>query len=135
MDPSHLQAVDRFAKALDHEDYALAVSLLAPGCVYRIRGETIEGGQAVVDSYRGNGEAARRFDEIAYGSDVRIGDDGWVVIAFWDEITHKGRTHRHACEQWVRVEDGTIVLIEHRDLEGERERLESFKEWAGVEAG
>jgi hypothetical protein len=35
-------------------------------------------------------------------------------------------------EQWARVEDNAIVRIEHRDLEGERERLDAFKKRAGV---
>jgi len=37
------------------------------------------------------------------------------------------------CEQWVKVNDGGIVRIEHRDLEGERERLEGFKKRVGIE--
>ncbi len=124
-----IELVERFAKALDGEDYDTALSLLSARCVYRIRGEVIVGGEAVVASYRGNGEAARSFDSIAYGSGVRRGDEGWIVIDFWDELTHRGRVHRHACEQWVRVTDGVIVEIEHRDLEGEVESLKVFKEW------
>lgn len=129
MNPSDIEIVTSFAKALDHEDYDTAIGLLAPGCVYDIRGKRIEGAGAIVDSYRGNGEAARSFDSIAYGSAVREGDDAWVVIEFWDELTHRGRTHRHVCEQWVRVEAGAIVTIEHRDLAGEVEGLEAFKKW------
>ena len=125
-----LQVVERFAVALDREDYGTARSLLGDGCVYLLRGVRVEGAEAVVASYRGNGdEASRRFDSIAYGSDVRAADDGRAVISFWDEITHRGRVHRHECEQWVRVEDGVIVEIEHRDLEGEVEGLEAFKGW------
>jgi len=127
--------VERFAEALDHEDYGAARALLHDACVYLLRGERIEGGSGVVASYQGNGdEAGRRFDSIAYGSGVRSGEDGRVVIEFWDEITHRGRVHRHRCEQWVRVEGGVIVEIEHRDLEGEFERLEGFKKWCYGEA-
>jgi limonene-1,2-epoxide hydrolase len=122
-----IELVERFAKALDLEDYDTALSLLAQGCVYRIRGETIVGAEAVVASYRGNGEAARSFDSIAYGSDVRAEDDGLIVIEFWDELPHRGRVHRHRCEQWVRTGDGVIVEIEHRDLDGELESLAEFK--------
>lgn len=124
-----IELAERFAKALDHEDYGTALSLVAQGCVYRIRGEVIEGAEAVVASYRGNGEAAGRFDSVAYGSGVCAGDDGWVVIEFWDELTHRGRVHRHRCEQWVRCRDGVIVEIEHRDLEGEVEGLKDYKDW------
>ncbi len=127
---SDLQVVECFAGALDREDYGTARSLLADGCVYLLRGARIEGAAGIVASYKGNGdEASARFDSIAYGSGVRPEDDGWVVISFWDEITHRGRVHRHACEQWVRVSEGEIVEIEHRDLEGEVEGLEAFKAW------
>jgi hypothetical protein len=127
---SDIEIVDRFARALDREDYGTARSLLGDGCVYRIRGAVIEGAAGIVASYKGNGdEAGARFDSIEYGSDVRDGGDGWVVISFWDVITCRGRTHRHACEQWVRVADGAIAAIEHRDLEGEVESLAAFKRW------
>lgn len=60
---------------------------------------------------------------------MRACEDGRAIIEFWDEITHRGRTHRHACEQWVRVQDVAIAEIEHRDLEGEIELLKAFKAW------
>ncbi|MCA9304379.1 MAG: hypothetical protein KC996_09680 [Phycisphaerales bacterium] len=123
------EIVRGFALALDREDYAAAEAALAPSCVYLLRGERIEGAGAIVASYKGNGDAARAFDEIAYGSSVRDGDDGRVVIEFWDELVHRGRRHRHVCEQWVRVEGGAIVAIEHRDLAGEAEALAAFRAW------
>ena len=123
-----LQLVDRFAKALDREDYDGARSVLSPGCVYLLRGARIEGPEAIIASYRGNGdEANARFESIEYGSNVREGDGEWVVIEFWDELAHLGRTHRHCCEQWVVVESGRIVRIEHRDLDGEVESLTAFQ--------
>tara|TARA_R110000744_G_C19084755_1_gene531692 strand:+ start:137 stop:544 length:408 start_codon:yes stop_codon:yes gene_type:complete len=125
------EIVEQFALALDGEDYPAATELLAPACVYSIRGKTINGAGAIIASYQGNGEAAQAFDSIAYGSSVREGTDGWIVIEFWDEITHRGRVHRHQCEQWARVLDGAIVEIEHRDLEGEVEALNAFKAWCG----
>ncbi len=131
---SEVDVVERFALALDGEDYAMALSLLDPECVYAIRGKTHRGAEAIMASYRGNGDAAQAFDSIAYGSSVRDGEDGAVVIEFWDEITHRGRVHRHQCEQWVRVVDGMIVEIEHRDLEGEVEALNAFKAWCGGKA-
>lgn len=133
---SDLNIVKRFALALDGEEYAAAIALLDPTCVYTIRGKTIIGAEAVIASYQGNGDAAQKFDSIAYGSSVCAGDSdpkkGWIVIEFWDEITHRGRSHRHQCEQWARVVDGAIVEIEHRDLEGEVETLAAFKAWCGV---
>jgi hypothetical protein len=130
---AEVEVVDRFARALDHEDYGLARSLLSDGCVYLLRGDRIDGADRIIASYRGNGdEASQRFDSIDYGSSVRAGDDCWVVIEFWDEITHRGRSYRHCCEQWVRVENGLIVRIEHRDLDGEVESLAAFKAWCSA---
>jgi len=125
----HIKIVRAFAQALDREDYAGAMGLLSAGCVYSLRGETYEGPEAIVASYKGNGDAAQAFDEISYGSSVRVGDEGWIVIEFWDELVHRGRRHRHVCEQWVRVEGSRITRIEHRDLEGEPEKLNAFKKW------
>jgi hypothetical protein len=100
--------------------------------VYVFREQVIEGAAAIVATYSGNGEAAKAYDEISYGSSVGSGQDGWIVIEFWDELVHRGRKHRHVCEQWVLVEDGAIVRIEHHDLDGERERLDEFKAWCGA---
>ncbi len=130
MEYDAVEIVRRFALSLDEEDYDAARALLSDGCVYVIRGETYEGPEAIVATYEGNGEAAKSFDEISYGSSVRGGEDGWIVIEFWDELVHRGEHLRHVCEQWARVDRGVIVRIEHRDLEGERERLEAFKKWA-----
>ncbi len=132
MNNEAIEIVRRFAVALDEEDYVGARGVLAAGCVYVFRGEVYEGPEAIVGTYEGNGEAAKVFDEVSYGSSVRAGVDGWIVIEFWDELVHRGETCRHVCEQWSRVGDGGIVRIEHRDLEGERERLEGFKKRGGV---
>lgn len=135
--PESFGVVERFALSLDGEDYGSATLLLSADCEYRIRGKTIVGAEAIIASYRGNGDAAQNFDSIAYGSSVRAGGGdpkmGWIVIEFWDEITHRGRSHRHQCEQWARVVDGAIVEIEHRDVEGELESLNAFKAWCGIE--
>lgn len=133
MTNEHIEIVQQFAAALDTEDYAAAKSVLSPACVYVFRDQTYKGPEAIVATYSGNGEAAKKFDEIRYGSSVRDGEDGWIVIEFWDELVHRGETLRHVCEQWAKVSDGVIVRIEHRDLEGERERLEAFKKKAGVD--
>jgi ketosteroid isomerase-like protein len=132
MEQDQIEIVKRFAASLDEEDYGTARAVLSAECVYVFRGETYEGPEAIVATYEGNGDAAKAFDEISYGSSVRAGEDGWVVIEFWDELVHRGERLRHVCEQWARVENGSIVRIEHHDLEGERERLEAFKIRVGV---
>ena len=124
-----LEVARRFALALDGEDYPVASGLLAPACVYEIRGDRFVGPDAIVAAYHGNGDdAAKRFDAISYGSDVRQEPDSTLVIAFWDRIEHIGRTHEHRCEQVLSVGVGGLIhRIEHRDLPGEVERLAAFK--------
>lgn len=126
----------RFARALDGEDYPVAIGLLAPSCLYEIRGDRFIGPVAIVAAYRGNGDdAAQRFDAITYGSDVRREPDSTLVVSFWDRIEHAGRSHEHRCEQVLTVgEDGLIHRIEHRDLPGEVERLAAFKAFVDRES-
>jgi len=131
MGDREIDIVRRFAIALDEEDYEVAKSVLAPDCVYLFREKTYNGADAIVESYQGNGEAAKSFDEVRYGSSVRNGIGEWIVIEFWDELHHRGERLRHVCEQWARVENDEIVLIQHHDLEGQREQLVAFKRKMG----
>jgi len=130
-DPIDIAA--RFAVALDEEDYAAARALLDEQCVYTISDDTHRGPDAIVASYKDNGDAAsQKFDEITYGSAVRPGDDGWIIIAFTDDLRYGEHTLHHVCEQWVKVNDaGRICRIEHHDLPGERERLAAFRKLIG----
>lgn len=128
-----LAVATRFALALDAEDYPTATALLEASASYAIRGQTFDGPDAIIESYRANGDSASStFDSIAYSSAVREGEDGWLIIAFADHLTHAGRTHEHRCEQWVQVRAGLIHRIEHHDLPGERERLDAFKQAVGL---
>jgi limonene-1,2-epoxide hydrolase len=128
--PTPIEIATRFAQALDHEDYPAAIELLSDTCVYHIRGKTHQGPEAIIASYQSNGDqATQNFDSITYGSSVRPSDDNRIIIEFWDQITHRGRIHKHQCEQWLRVKDGFITEIEHKDLLGEVEGLNAFKAW------
>jgi hypothetical protein len=127
---SPIEIAARFAQTLDHEDYPAATALLSDSCVYQIRGNTHKAPEAIIATYQSNGDqATQNFDSITYGSSIRPSNDDRIIIEFWDQITHRGRTHKHQCEQWVRVESGLITEIEHRDLPGEVEALKEFKEW------
>ena len=123
----------RFAAALDAEDYPPARALLADECVYTIRGTTHKGPDAIIASYREAGEeAARMFDEIVYVSKVDAGDGGWFIITYFDRVRHAGLDLHYTCEQRIRIEQGLIRQIEHRDIPEEREKLESFKRRVGL---
>jgi hypothetical protein len=122
--------VEAFAKALDAEDYIGARELVSDSCVYEIRGTLIKGGDAVIASYRENGEAGRkRFDNVFYESSVSLLGQDRARIDYTDIVNHEGGTHIHRCAQEVDFdESGKIVRVVHIDLPGEAEALEAFKE-------
>jgi hypothetical protein len=128
--PCGIALVIELAEALDAEDYAAARATLGDKCLYEIRGETTIGGDAIIASYRSNGESARRrFDSVAYSSVVTPIAPGLARIEYTDVITHRGARHVHRCVQKVELdEDGGIARILHIDLPGEIEALERFKQ-------
>ncbi|QDU40759.1 SnoaL-like domain protein [Maioricimonas rarisocia] len=133
--PPAAHVAERFAQALDHEEYHAASKLLADDCVYTCRGSTYRGPEAIIDSYRGHGDAASRdFDGIEYESRVEERADGMAVIEFVDQLTHRGKSHTFTSQQVIEVgDDGLIRRIEHVDLPGQREALETFLRECGVQ--
>jgi hypothetical protein len=119
----------RLAEALDAEDYAAARALLAAGCVYHTGTTTLTGGDAVIASYRANGEAARgRFDGIEYASRVEPSGPAGAVITYTDRVRRGGERHEYRCRQQVRISQaGLVEEIWHEELAGERERLQEFE--------
>ena len=132
-----LQVARSFARALDEEDYAAALELLSPSCVYRIHSSTFTGPRAIVDEYRRNGDAAaERLDSIEYESAVRRGGGNTAIITFIDRVRHAGRELVHTCEQVVELDgEGLVNRIEHRDLPGEPEALQAFYRAVGLAGG
>jgi hypothetical protein len=129
-----LSTVQRFARALDNEDYLAALDCLSPDCAYELDGRTLHGAAAVVESYRENGEwAAEHFDEIWYESSVLALDATTAVVTFVDHVVHASRSLTHRCVQHVYLDDhGQIVRIVHIDPPGERESLERFFDEVGI---
>jgi len=129
-----LAVAERFAAALDREDYAAAAACLAPDCEYVIRGRVLRGPEAVLASYREAGEwGAGKLDEVRYESSVRAGPGGGATVTFVDHLEHRGARHTHRCEQRLEfAADGRIRRIEHVDLPGEREALEGFFSRVGI---
>jgi len=124
-----IELAERFAKALDQEDYPTALACLDPDCLYEIRGETLMGAEAIIASYQKNGDSGSdRFDFIRYESGVEP-IEGGVRIEFLDHLTLEGRNHTHTCVQELTFNPtGEICGIRHIDLEGEREALKRFEE-------
>jgi hypothetical protein len=129
-----LATARRFAEALDREDYGEAAALLAPDARYRIGDRVLAGPEAIVASYRENGEwALAALDGVSYESRVEAAGPGRAAITFVDHLEHAMRRHTHTCRQVVTVNpDGRITEIEHQDLPGERERLDAFFLETGV---
>ncbi len=123
-----LRAVTRFARALDAEDYPAAKQLLSDACEYACRGIVYRGPEAIIASYRGNGDAAQAFDSIDYESHVVRESPRRFRIRFVDDISHAGQRFVFRCEQIVRTDDaGLIARIEHVDLPGQLAGLSKFR--------
>jgi hypothetical protein len=122
------QRARRFASLLDGDDLARLAPLLAATCTYDTGQELLVGPEAIIASYRGASDRAReQFDDMRFESELIAADDHSAVVLFRDLITLRGRTHVHVCHQRVEfAPDGKVVRIEHRELPGERERLEAF---------
>jgi hypothetical protein len=123
-----LDAARKFAAALDAEDYETAGALLASNCDYHSPSGLIVGPAAIVASYRGIGESARRkLDAIEYTSAVEMGGPDVAIIEFTDSLQYGKRRHVYRCRQAISVNDrGLIVEITHEELPQERARLEDF---------
>jgi hypothetical protein len=133
MSEAVMRAARRLAEALDAEDYSAAHALLAAGCVYRTGTTTLTGPDAIIASYRANGELARgRFDAIEYASQVEPSGAAGAVITYVDRVHRGGERHEYRCRQHVRIGQGELVEgIWHEELPGERERLQEFERRTG----
>jgi hypothetical protein len=117
----------RFASALDAEDYEAVRQLLAPSCVYHARSGVLIGSDALLASYRSAAASARLLESVEYASTVLDAGPSGAVVEFSDHLLHLGRSHTYRCRQAIRVNAaGLIETIQHEELAGERERLEAF---------
>ena len=125
-----IEIAEKFAQALDAEDYENANELLSRECKYLCRGQLYVGPTAIITSYQDNGDdAERRFDNVRYESVVVGMSDCAALIQFTDHLSLKGKHFTFQCEQVVEVgEDHQITWIEHRDIPSQREALAAFIE-------
>ncbi len=124
----------RFARALDLEDYSVLRALLAPNCQYEAPNGPIEGADAIVDSYRRAGKAARSlFDAIAFESALLATTTQTADICFVDRLTKSGRQHVYRCRQRLHFTPGGLVIyITHEELPAEREGFLEFCAAVGI---
>lgn len=123
-----LEVAEKFAAALDADDFELARSFVSEGCVYELGSNTLCGAASIIDEYVKNATRARiKFDEVIYESHVEPeSDEHCACIHFTDKIRVGARQHVFRCRQRVEIRDGSIHRIVHIELEGERERLSAF---------
>lgn len=130
-----MKVVERFATALDNEDYEAAHALLSPTCTYEIGEKVLSGPDSIIASYRANGEwVTANIDSIAYRSSIEEdADSDSFLVRFEDQLIHKGKQLTHACQQMMKLDvSGKINRIEHRDLPGEPEALKVFFQEVGI---
>ncbi len=129
-----LRIARQFAQALDNEDYVAAQQLLSPQCSYDMRGSVLTEPSSIIESYRASGEwAARELDSIEYENTVERSANGEAVITFIDRIQHQGKELVHRCHQIMRLDNtGLISHIQHKDLPGELEALQTFLRQVGL---
>jgi hypothetical protein len=128
-----LQSAQRFAAALDAEDYEGVRATLAADCMYHAPEGLQVGPDAIVASYRQNGASGRdRFEKIEYQSSVEGIGPAEALITFVDRVMLRGAWHQFRCRQRIRIGAGGLVeQIWHEEIPGERERLQQFEAGAG----
>jgi hypothetical protein len=123
------------ATALDASDYNAARNLMDTECAYDPGTRTITGREAIIASYREADDWGRTtLDQVVFKSTVCMLADRRAAIDYLDRLRHRGHAHDHRCRQIVTVnDDGLVAHIEHVDLPGEPEALQTFFEQVGVQ--
>ena len=134
MESSFQTVIEAFAKALDEDDYALAASLLNIDCSYELTGQTLEGRDAVINSFRSSSEWAHaNLDEVVFIHSLEDCNDCTSAIRFVDFIKHKNNQMRHECLMHTVINsDGLIQKLRLEDLPGEKRRVAEFLASVGV---
>ena len=130
-----LSIVERFAQALDEDDFDTARSFVAEDCTYLQGEDELIGPDAIIASYQGNSEWAREnLDELRYESSVRDLGDGLFEVHYADHSYHKQQRHTFRCAQRIALNaEGKIARIIHFELPGQREALNDFFTRVGIE--
>ena len=132
--PTILAAGERFAEALNHNDFATAMTMMDESCHYEIGDTPMQGRAQIIDSYRRNAQwAHENLDQIEYDSMVRALPNSGVCVTFVDHIAHRGLAHTYKCQQILRfTDDGLISSIRHIEIEAERKALRQFLDRCGI---
>jgi ketosteroid isomerase-like protein len=128
MSRNTVEAVTRFAAALDDDDFTALAAVLADDCEYVTPKGTIRGRQQVIASYKAASVSAKsRIDKVRYESSVRSERAGRTIVTFIDHLEHGGASHTYSCEQAINLDaEVRVCRIVHQELPGEREALDLF---------
>ncbi len=128
------QIVQRFAQALDRNDFPEAERYLSTDCVYLTGSEVLRGPQAILASYAQNAKwAEQALERVVYESRVETMEDGKVKIHFTDRILQGQDLHEYRCDQVISLNAaGQIARIVQEELTGEREKLNEFFSRHGI---
>lgn len=120
--------VERFAQALDDEDYATAALCLDAGAEYDSGEKTILGVDDIIDSFRDAAERGRKtFDSVTFRHE--ISSQAQTDIRFLDRLSRNGDTFELDHTMHLTISDrGTITHLRLTYPPGERERLRAFLE-------
>lgn len=129
---------EKFARALDADDYESASVLLHDDCAYDTGKKVLLGKRQIIESYLENSNWVHStFDEVIFESEIEHAFvSGEVVpVRYTDRIRKDGLSHIHQCRQILTV-NGTsqlITSIEHQEIDGESARLSAFFKRCGVQ--
>ncbi len=125
---------ERFAKALDEDDFESARAYLAQSCRYLTGKEVLKGPDAIIQSFReGSDKAKRIFDQVNFGSEVLGVEGNRATVQFTDLIQIKGQNLVYSSRQHLEFRaDGLITQILHEEIPGELEALEAVLKRLGV---
>jgi hypothetical protein len=126
--------IERFASALDRDDFDLAITMLGSDCIYETASETLQGPEAVIKSFKDATEwAHKNLDSIIYLHTIEECQDCKNAIRFVDDVVHRGKQMRHQCLMHVTTGDkGKITKLRLEDLPGEKQKVADFLQVVGV---
>lgn len=122
------EIVERLALALDNDDYDTAHSTLADDVQYDVKGMTLVGPEAVVDSYRAASlQAHELFDAVGYDHEISSEADGEFVIEYTDILTIGEETLVHHARQNLSVDPNLgVTRIVNVEIPGEADNVDRF---------
>ena len=126
--------VERFAAALDNDDFAAASNFLEEDCHYLVRGTELNGREAIIASFRNSSEWAHAtFDQITYRHSLEAHAQSRATIRFTDIFEHSGRAVMHECLMHVTSgNEGRLAVLTLEEDPADQERVEAFLESVGL---